>query len=273
MSFIGNWVDEATDWIGDVFGGDEADAARETAAAGVESTKIAAGVASENIALQRENIALQREGLDIAREGVDVARQETEFQRSQYQDWKDVYGDLQTNLGEYYNTLGPEKIISQGLQAEQAEYQKARASITKTLAQRGISGSGVEAAALTTLEGTHYTNRAGVRATAEQKVAEQKQAFLGIGLGQGAQLLGTLAATAGQEQGAYGNIRAAYGGATNAYGVAGQAYGQQVGAYTQQSGQQFGLAGNYTTASYKLKQQGADLLSSVIGAGTAWAGG
>lgn len=262
MGWLSSAWKSVTKFVGKVIGVDNEDEkiAKAKAEASVKSTQIAADVASENIDLQRENIALQREGLDIAREGVAVAREETEFQRSQYNDWKDVYGDLQENLGEYYNTLGPERIISMGLQAEQVEFQKARNAITKSLHQRGISGSGVEGAALTSLEGQHYTNRASVRATAEQKVQEQKLNFLGVGLGQGAQLLGTLAQTTGQQQNAYSNITQSYGGQTNAYNVASSAYSQRVGAYNQQGTNLMNISQSYLSSSTKKLMQTRDIV-------------
>lgn len=235
------------------------------AGASVESSQIAAQVARESIEFQREGLEVQREGIGVAREGVDIARGEAEFQRTQYEDWKDVFGDLQENIGGYYKALGPERIIAQGLQAEQVEFQKSKAALTKTLTQRGIGGSGVEAAALTTLEGARYTGRAGVRASAEQKVIEKKQGFLGLGLGQGAHLLGTLAATTGQTQDAYGNVASAYGGVGRAYGQVGGAYGQQVGAYGQQAQTQARFSGGYLRGAQQTQVQAGDFLSDVVG--------
>lgn len=260
-------------FFGNLFGSEDRRAARESQENAERAAGLAAKTAASGVALQKENIALQREGLVIAREGIAVAREETEFQRSQYNDWKDVYGDLQDNIGEYYKTLGPERIIAQGLQAEQQEYQKARTAITKSLAQRGISGSGVEGAALTTLEGQHYTNRASVRATAEQKVIDSKTGFLGIGLGQGAQLLGVLAQATGQTQNAYGNITQAYGGVTNAYNVASGAYGQQVGAYNQQSENQTNLSRSYLQSATARYSSTLEFASSLAGAATGFATG
>jgi hypothetical protein len=248
-------------------GGQQLAAAQAQSAASVESTRIAAEVARENIEFQREGLGVVREGIDIAREGVVLSREDAEFQRSQYQDWKDVYGDLQTNIGEYYEALGPERIISQGLEAEQKEFQSTRANITKSLAQRGLSGSGIEAEAITQLENQRYVGRANVRATAEQRVVEQKQGFLGIGLGQGANYLGTLAQTTGQTQTAYGNVNTAFGRVGSTYGNVGTAYGQQVGAFTNQAQNQANISGSYLQSYNQAQQRESSLFGDILGVG------
>lgn len=116
----------------------------------------------------------------------DAAMAELDFAKKKQEDWDKVYGPVQDNLGEYYKTLTPEKYEAAGVQKINEEFAKSQQNITRVLAQRGISGSGTEAASLTALEQTAATDRAGVRATADDKVAAEKKAFLQIGLNQSA---------------------------------------------------------------------------------------
>lgn len=244
------------DFLGFDDGSNQVAAANAQAGASVASTQISADVA-------RENIALQREGLAIAKEGVAVAQREVEFNREQYNDWKSVYGDLQENLGAYYNALGADQITAQGLQAEQQEFQNARAGLSRTLAQRGIKGSGVDAAAQTALQSTHLLARADIRGTAEQKAAEQKLGFLGVGLGQGANLLGVTAQSAGQAQGAFANTNAAF-------GQVGAAYGQVGAAYNQGAANLANLSMNNTRVGGTLAAQRNEFIGDMAGGTAGW---
>lgn len=120
----------------------------------------------------------------------DLSKENIDFQREQYKDWQSVYGELQENLGEHYKNLGPEKITALGLQQQQAAHQQSQDQIQRTMAQRGLGDSKFEAYAMTTADINNSNARAQIRATAEEKSALQKMSFLGIGLGQGTQMLG-----------------------------------------------------------------------------------
>lgn len=121
-----------------------------------------------------------------------LAADNIEFQKEQYNDWKAIYGDIQTNLGEYYKTLGPEKVAALGLTAQQQEYQVAIAEIKRTNAQRGLSDSVYEKSALDTMTMQNATARATIRASAENTANQEKTKFLGLGLGQGESMLGNI---------------------------------------------------------------------------------
>jgi len=112
------------------------------------------------------------------------------FQRQQYDDWKSIYGPLQEDLGTYFKNLNGSKLAAQAITKVQAESQKAQQNIDKDLAQRGLSGSGMEAAALMNNEFTTANQKANIRANADSVAAKQKMGFLGLGLGQGTQMLG-----------------------------------------------------------------------------------
>ena len=149
-----------------------------------------------------------------------LTKEELAFQREQYEDWKGIYGDLQENLGNYYNSLSADDYIAKGVTAVNKEYAAANKSLTQQLAQRGISNSGIAAASLTSLEQQSASAKANIRATADQQVATDKMQFLGLGLGQGTQMLGINAQVAGT------GINASSSLAGTALGVA-QKYSQQ----------------------------------------------
>jgi len=119
-----------------------------------------------------------------------LTTEELAFQRDQYNDWKDIYGPLQEDLGTYYKNLNGDKLTAQHLQAIQQESQKAQTNVDAALAQRGLSGSGLEANALMQNQFNTAAQKANVRANSDQIAAQQKMGFLGLGLGQGTQMLG-----------------------------------------------------------------------------------
>ncbi len=149
-----------------------------------------------NQAAQQQAQAAQQ-SLAVARENIDFQREQLEWQKAQYNDWKSVYGDLSSNLGEYYNQLSGETIAAQQLSATAQEFARAQEDVQRQLAQRGMSDSGTAAAATTALATQEAATRANIRATADQQAAQQKAGFLGIGLGQGTQMLGIQAQQAG----------------------------------------------------------------------------
>lgn len=122
-----------------------------------------------------------------------MTQEELEFQRDQYNEWKDIYGPLQEELGDYFKNLTGQTLAAKQIEQLQAGSQEAQQRIDQELAQRGMGGSGLEAAALTqNLFGTEMA-KAGVRASADEMANQQKMGFLGLGLGQGQGMLQTQA--------------------------------------------------------------------------------
>ncbi len=179
-----------------------------------KARRMAADANQAAIELQRENIALQKEVLD--------------FNKEQYNDWKEIYGDIQENLGEYYNNLNPDDFIARGLQNQQREYQNAIKAIETEAAQRGISGSGLETAEKFRSTFQNAETRAEIRSSGEEQVNEQKLAFLGIGLGQGASYLGGV-------NSASSNVNNAYSTAINSRNSFGQNFIKQNTQYSMQN--------------------------------------
>lgn len=136
-----------------------------------------------------------------------LAKEQIAFQKEQYKDWKAVYGDLQTNLGDYYKKLTPEKITALGLQNQQKEFQAAMEQVDADFARRGISAdSGVVRAVKSTATFQNARARAAIRTGAEEAVNQQKLGFLGIGLGQGTNMLGIIGNAYGQAVNSQTNI-------------------------------------------------------------------
>lgn len=139
----------------------------------------------------------------LSKEQIAFAKEQLDFQKEQYYDWESVYGDLQKNMGEYYNNLDPDKLVSLGLENQQKEFQKVQTAIQRDFAQRGMSNSGQEIAVTAQNKVQNATSRAVIRSNADQLVNEQKMQFLGLGLGQGTQMLSNIGNSAANVTGAY----------------------------------------------------------------------
>lgn len=173
-----------------------------------------------------------------------------DFSKQQYEDWKNVFGDVQTNLASYYKALTPDTMIAAGTQNIQQEYAKANQQVTQSLAQRGISSSGLEAQAMVDLATKEAQDTATLKAQAPQMVANEKMKFLALGLNQGAQ--------------AVAGVNSAYG--TQATLAANQAnmYNQQAAQASQGIGTSLG-SGINSYLSYNAMQNNSALLSKALG--------
>jgi len=141
-----------------------------------------------------------------AAESSRLTNEQLDFQRQQYNDWKDIYGTLQEQEMDYIQKYTGADVVANQLAQNQSSFQGAESNLTRTLAQRGLSGSGTEAAALTSLASQQAMNDANIR-NSQDTIAEQKRlGFLGLGLGQGAQMLGVQANVANAGVGAQANI-------------------------------------------------------------------
>jgi len=129
-----------------------------------------------------------------------------EFQRKQYEEWKSIYGDLQENLNDYYSNMTTDKYITQSNQQIEQQFNLQQKRLQQTLAQRGIDNSGIEAAAQLAMSTKLAEDKANVRMIADDYVNKQKMQFVGLGLGQGTQMLGTQAQVASAGIGANANI-------------------------------------------------------------------
>jgi len=161
---------------------------------------------------------------DASDQAAAASAAQLEFDRDRYEDWQATYGGIQDNLSNYYNSLTPDFYEAQGLEAFQQEHQNQLTQVRETLAQRGLSNSGIAAATELSFAHQGATTRAGIRAMAPAAAAEDQLRFLQVGLGQnpGQSMSQTLA-----QQSAQANQQA-----NQANIVAGQAIGQAINTAT-----------------------------------------
>lgn len=205
----------------------------------------------------------QQEARDIANRNAVMASQQSDrsygltkeqlaFQRKQYDDWKNIYGPLQEDLGTYFKNLHGDKLAAQQIEAIQKESQVAQTNVDQQLAQRGLDQSGLAAEALMRNQATTSFAKAGARANADQLAAQQKMGFLGLGLGQGASMLGI-------------NAQVANSGANSAIGA--------MGNYAGMSNANAQLAQQYSASNIAFMQQLAGTGMGIAGANGAFGGG
>jgi len=126
----------------------------------------------------------KEEAKDARQEAGSAEERALAFEQEKYDDWQEVYGPLQENLSEYYINLSPDQYEVMGLEAIEEEKAASLRALNERLAQRGISDSGLAAAAELNIEMTALENRAEIRRAAPGAVAEQQLGFLQVGLGQ-----------------------------------------------------------------------------------------
>lgn len=148
-----------------------------SAVVGAYSSSKAGDAASDSAQQQRD---AQKSGDLLAKEASDA---QLAFQQQQYDDWQNVYGDIQANLSNYYGSMTPDSVTALGLQNIEASYSQSKLNLDRTLAQRGITNSGINAQAQTSLEISRMNAGAELRQAAPQMVAQQQMGFLGAGLG------------------------------------------------------------------------------------------
>lgn len=169
----------------------------------------------------------------------ETATEQLEFQKQQYADWEEIFGPIQENLSRSTQALSPDSFAARGLQDLQGSFSASRKSLTQTLAQRGISDSGVSAAAQAQLEGSRMLGGAQIKAGADETVRQQQLQFLGLGLGQQGALQSGISASYGNLANVYGqqsvnsmNMQQMYSGqAAQANASLGQVVGQGMSSY------------------------------------------
>lgn len=105
------------------------------------------------------------------------------FEQERYDDWKAIYGPIQENLADYFSGVTADYYEVQGLEAFEMEKETTLKALEESLAQRGISDSGIAAALETGIEMEAIGERARIRTEAPAKAAEEKMRFLQVGLG------------------------------------------------------------------------------------------
>lgn len=169
-------------------------------------------------------------GSQAADRATNIQEQQLQFAQQQYQDWQDVFGDTQKNLASFYQGLSPESFSSAGIQNLEKAFGEQQTRLQQTLSQKGLSDSSIAGRAYTDLASNRALAEAQIRQQAPMQVAQAKQGFLGLGMGQQQQALGAI----GQAQTNLANIAmgesAAYGQAAGSLmGTAGTLLGTKYG--------------------------------------------
>jgi hypothetical protein len=157
------------------------------------------------------------QGLIMTKEQIAIAKEQLDFQKEQYKDWEDIYGPVQKNLGEYFKNLSPDNLVTLGLEKQQKEFQQVQDTIQRDFAQRGLTNSGQELVITSQNKVQNATARAAIRANSDTLANEQKMNFLGLGLGQGTQMLGQINNAAANVTGAYASGVNSRTGISNSY--------------------------------------------------------
>jgi len=206
----------ASVWTGAVAAAD----AKETAATAAEQ---------QQTALDNQLLALQ---------------QQRELGQEQMAIWDSVYGPVERNLSNYYSNLTPKRLETMGHQANAQQFQAMGKQLQASMAQRGISGSGVEGAAMMGMSAQQAMANAQVTQQAPERVAQAQQSFLSRGDALRSVAMGMKGQGLQGQAGAYGNQAAfanqqmltaqqqeqqAYAGIGQGLGAAAQAYGYSQG--------------------------------------------
>lgn len=150
-----------------------------------------------------------------------ASQAQLDFEKQQYQDWQNIFGPIQDNLSQYYQSLTPDYYEAAGLEAFQKERDAQMTQLNESLAQRGLSTSGVQAAVERTNAIDTAQTRANIRREAPAKAAEEQGRFLQIGMGANpANSYSTALSQVAQQQNSY---------AQQQQQAAGQAIGSAIG--------------------------------------------
>lgn len=137
--------------------------------------------------------------------GTAVAQGQLDFAKEQYQNVLDIYGPVEQNLSEYYQSLTPEKYEAMGLDAYDNEFKAAETNWDAQMAQRGLSGSGIEAEGIASMNMQKTTDRANISASSESQWAQDQMGWLGLGTGAESVATTSMANSASNLASSYGN--------------------------------------------------------------------
>ena len=207
---------------------------------------IAGSVSSSKAA--KEAAKRQEQYYDKAKAGAEAQKA---YYQQQLADWRSMFGNVETQVTDYFNNLSPAVRQSQYFQRLEQNYAASSQRLNETLAQRGLSSSGIVAATNTQLLQNLASNKAQAAIQAQDEVAQQKLGFYQLGLGQKNRLQAgydnavnqqinlnaQMAGVAGQQAAAYEQQ------ATQGIINAGSALGQAAGSIASALGNSAGGAG------------------------------
>lgn len=121
-----------------------------------------------------------------------IANAQLAFNEQQYNDWKNVFGPIEENLAEHFSQLDPESYASHIKDSLSNYFNQAKTQLNRTLAQRGLTDSGLSFEASKDLNQELARQKALADQQANDIVERKKLSFLGLGLGNQGALLGNI---------------------------------------------------------------------------------
>ena len=119
-----------------------------------------------------------------SKRAADAQDAQLSFDMERYDDWQNIFGGVQENLANYYNSISPDYYVAAGLEAFEKEREAQMGKLNETLAQRGLSNSGIAATVATEDAISSAEARASIRREAPRQAREDQSRFLQIGMGQ-----------------------------------------------------------------------------------------
>jgi len=141
----------------------------------------------------------------------DIAQQQMASTEQDREYYKSIYGDLEKNLSDYYTTLTPSKAEQLGLSRYDGQFKQAQDNYSKSMAQRGISGSGIDAEGRMAMDMQSAKDRTNIVQQADAQTRSEQLGFLGVGLGQGNIATQNAANAAANAQNSYNSTSSMYG--------------------------------------------------------------
>lgn len=132
---------------------------------------------------------------DAADKAAGSQQAQLDFQMQQYNDWKDIYGPMQEDIADYWKNVNGREMVAQEVQQVQMAQQEANTRIKETMAQRGISGSGLEAGLTNQNIFNTEIQKAMIRNTADERKIAGQTGLLSLGLSQGSQISAQMSGT------------------------------------------------------------------------------
>ena len=161
-----------------------------------------AGAAIAAVGSVAGSVISSRASSKASKRAADAQNAQLSFDMERYDDWQNIFGGVQENLSNYYNSISPDYYIASGLEAFEKEREAQMGKLNETLAQRGLSNSGLAATVATENAISSAEARASIRREAPRQAREDQSRFLQIGMGQnpGSSVSSTLGGIAANAQ-------------------------------------------------------------------------
>ena len=161
-----------------------------------------AGAAITAVGAIGGSVISSRASSKASKRAADAQDAQLNFDMERYDDWQNIFGGVQENLSNYYNSISPDYYVAAGLEAFEKEREAQMGKLNETLAQRGLSNSGLAATVATEDAISSAEARASIRREAPRQAREDQSRFLQIGMGQnpGSSVSSTLGSIAANDQ-------------------------------------------------------------------------